>query len=69
MSAWADNGGVSDVFRHRLLIHDGYLSTEALSTALATCKSWARLAPPGVTFAAAINDALLSRRADLPRFQ
>ena len=67
MSAWADHGGVSDVFRHRLLIHDGYLSTEALSVALATCKSWARLAPPGVTFAAAINDALLGRRADLPR--
>ena len=67
MSAWADHGGVSDVFRHRLLIHDGYLSTEALSITLATCKSWARLAPPGVTFAAAVNDALLGRREDLPR--
>ena len=66
-SGWASDGRIRDVLQHKLLVHDGYLSTEALSTALATCKSWARLAPPGVTFAAAVNDALLGRREDLPR--
>ena len=44
-SAWASDGSIRDVLQHKLLVHDGYLSTEALSTALAICKSWARLAP------------------------
>jgi len=68
-AAWSlTHGGVSDALRHKLFVHDGYLSEKALATALATCKSWVQMAPPGVLYAAAMHSFLLNRReGDLPK--
>jgi len=68
-AAWSlTHGGVSDALRHKLFVHDGYLSEKALATALATCKSWVQMAPPGVLYAAAMHSFLLNRwEGDLPK--
>ena len=69
VAAWSlTHGGVSDALRHKLFVHDGYLSEKALATALATCKNWVQMAPPGVSYAAAMHSFLLNRReGDLPK--
>ena len=68
MPAWArPHGGVADVFRHRVLVHDGYLSAEVLAAAVRTCKNWARLAPEGVTVAAMLYGLLLGKPSDCTR--
>ena len=65
VAAWSlTHGGVSDALRHRLFVHDGYLSEKALATALATCKSWVQMAPPGVLYAAAMHGLLQNRRVE-----
>ena len=68
VAAWSlTHGGVSDALRHKLLVHDGYLSEKALATALATCKNWVQMAPPGVLYATAMHGLLQNRREeDLP---